>query len=678
MSIGGVFLVISVTFGALLIAAGLITRKWVNDSSDFILAGREISLALNIFGVAAIGFAGTSIALSPGFAILYGFWGSFISLGIIFSIGGLSLYGLFFTTFVRRCGAQTLPEWLELRYSSKVRLIITIGTILGLTGIMANNVVSMSGVITGFTGWPLYATISVIFFLFLLFSYLGGFWAITFTDFLQLIVGLIAVPLIIFSFFSSYGDFAWLQANWASEAGFLTSGLTGMSMPVFSLKYPSFLTFAFLFAAFLVWGNNYYWLRAASCRSERTAKLSFFWAGVLLCVVFYVPLTLVGSFVGAAYPDLFAPIGTVPAVAAYGVFLRELPVFIAAFLLLTSLAAGVSTSTTAHIGASSVAVRDIYQKYINPSAKPQQLILPSRVILLALGVLVWFLSFYPGGPVYLFAFSTSWLGPPSLLVFLGIVWRRFNAVAALWSAAISMATMFVLTLLELTKIFAISQYSHVGIVGFIAAIIPAVIITYATKPKYYGSPDWVREPNENNREDVKLDQNGLEVLMLIRMGYANMSELCDILGQDAGVLNKHVEKLDLGGYIVRQSLTGSGFYAFTISTKGIDALPEFSEEETVLLQDNLSLDSVRVLRIAAQDTGILPQLISSGEYTSLEISATLSKLIRNGYLLEGGFWKRTISLTETGKAVLDKHKGIKTKEVSYTPSAAHIGKNIAG
>jgi len=665
MSISVVFLIITAVFGALLIAAGWVTRKWIQDSSDFILAGREISLALNIFGVAAIGFAGTSIALSPAFAILYGFWGSFLVLGVIFSIGGLSCYGLFFTKFVRRCGAQTLPEWLELRYNSKVRFVITIGTILGLTGIMANNVVSMTGVVAGFTGWPMFATISVIFFVFLLFSYLGGFWAITFTDFLQLVVGLIAVPLIVFSFFNYYGDFSWLQASWPSQAGFMATGLTGMSLPVFSLRHPSLLTSVFLFAAFLVWGNNYYWLRAATCRSERAAKLSYFWGGVLLCIVFYIPLTLIGSFVGAANPDLFAPVGTVPAVAAYGVFLKELPVFIAAYLLLASMAAGVSTSTTAHIGASSVAVRDIYQKYIRPQAKPHELVMPSKIILLILGVLVWLLCFFPGGPIYLFAFATSWLGPPSLLVLLGIIWRRFTAPAALWSAIISMATMFILTLLELMKVFVISQYAHVGIAGFIAAIIPAVIITYVTKPKYYGNPTWERVPSDTNREAITLQKEEIEVLILIQSGYETTSELLDVLGLDAGALAPYIERLDRGGYIIRQSMTGSGFYTFNISARGYAALPELSAEEKSLFEDNLSLDSLRIMRVSAKDAALLPQIIGSGEYTSLKISAILSKLIRNGYLKEGGFFKRTVTLTDTGNKVMNKHENIKTRDFVY-------------
>ena len=103
------FLVFFAVFSAILMYAGFITRKWVTDSSDFILAGREVSMLINIFGVAAIGYAGTSIALAPGFAVSFGFWGS-MAWSAIYSIGGLAFYGVLFSDFIRKCGAQTLPE----------------------------------------------------------------------------------------------------------------------------------------------------------------------------------------------------------------------------------------------------------------------------------------------------------------------------------------------------------------------------------------------------------------------------------------------------------------------------------------------------------------------------------------------------------------------------------------
>ena len=170
-------------FALLLVWIGWFTRKWISDTSDFILAGREVSLLVNTAGVAAIGFAATSIAFGPALQILYGFWGSLIAMGLIYSIFGLAFYGLLFSSYIRRCGAHTLPEWLEMRFSSGTRTVITIATIVGLVGILANNIVSMAMVVVGYTQFPIVYVIAALFLLFLLFTYMGGLWAVTLTDF---------------------------------------------------------------------------------------------------------------------------------------------------------------------------------------------------------------------------------------------------------------------------------------------------------------------------------------------------------------------------------------------------------------------------------------------------------------------------------------------------------------
>ena len=60
-----IFVVIFVIFCAFLLGAGLISKRWVKESSDFVLAGREISTPINVVGVIAIGFAGTTVTLAP-------------------------------------------------------------------------------------------------------------------------------------------------------------------------------------------------------------------------------------------------------------------------------------------------------------------------------------------------------------------------------------------------------------------------------------------------------------------------------------------------------------------------------------------------------------------------------------------------------------------------------------
>src|SRR5699024_3879609 len=215
-------------------------------------------------------------------------------------IGGLALYGIIFAPYIRRSGAHTLSEWLEMRFDSRTRTLVTLATILGLLGIMANNVVSMAIVTTGFTGWSLLGTLAVIFFLFVLFTYIGGFWAVTLTDFLHLCVGIIAFPVLILSLVMKFGGFSFINSECAGT-GFMTKGIADGILSLFSLVYPSVLTFTILYGCFLVWGNNYYWLRVSSSRNESVARNGFIIGGILLVVV---PITIL-AFVGIYAASIF-------------------------------------------------------------------------------------------------------------------------------------------------------------------------------------------------------------------------------------------------------------------------------------------------------------------------------------------------------------------------------------
>lgn len=648
MTISTTLLVMFAVFAGVLLYGGYATRKWINDSSDYLLAGREVSLIINMFGVAAIGYAGTSITLCPGFMVLFGVKGA-LAFGVAYLIAGLMCYGLIFAKFIRRCGAQTLPEWLEMRFDSRTRTIVTIATILGLLGILANNIVSMAITVAGFTEWNYLITTSAIFAIFLIFTYAGGFWAVTLTDFMQMIIGLIALPTLLISLMTRFGSLSGSIGNWPSAAGLMNSGIAGLSMPDMSLKYPSVLTMFLLFGMFLVWGNNYYWLRVASCRSERVAKRSFIYAALLLFFVMYSILYVIGIYSGANQVDIFA--GGVPATAAFGVSLRAVPTFVASFALLGALAASISTATTAHMGATNTAVRDIYGKLIKPDAKPKELVKPAKLIMLVLGILVWFLSFYPGGPSYLFAFANSWLGPPAVLVFYGAFWPRATKEGAFWGALISICAMMVITVLHLTKVWSITQYMHQGVFGLIITLVLTTVISLMTKPKYYGESSWKKEGSQTSK-NIELGETDIKVLGLIRDGFDTMGEITDLLGVDSSISNKIIEVLDRNRLIKRDALSGSGFYKFSITQEGIKQLPETSKEALLLLEKSLTKDELSILQAIKKGKEELYSFVNKSELDSLKFSVLASKLIRNGYLKEGGLLKRTITITDKGKSVV--------------------------
>ena len=275
MSQNTIFITVFVVFVAFLFIASFIAKNWVKESDDYVLAGRQISTVLNVFGVIAIGFAGTTIALAPGFAVQYGLLGSLAWCGI-YSFCGLALFGLLYSNFIRRCGAQTLPEFLEMRFDGRTRSVVAITSVIGMCGIMANNIVSSVNNICAYTGWSSAIVTALIFLVIILFTYISGMWAISMTDFVQVILGIVVVPMVFFLVVQHYGWWDALVANWPTE-NIMTVGLVG-SMKGAALTYPSILNFLILFCAALVWGNNYYWMKVANCRSEKVARKSFVWS----------------------------------------------------------------------------------------------------------------------------------------------------------------------------------------------------------------------------------------------------------------------------------------------------------------------------------------------------------------------------------------------------------------
>jgi SSS family solute:Na+ symporter len=344
--------------------------------------------------------------------------------------------------------------------------------------------------------------------------------------------------------------------------------------------------------------------------------------------------------------------GGVAPTAAFGVTLRVVPVGVASFALLGALASSISTATTAHMGATGTTVRDIYARIFRPNATPKELMKPSKIIMLVLGVLVWFLSFYPGGPTYLFAFATAWLGPPAVLVFYGAFWPRITKDGAFWGAIISIGAMMVVTILELSGIWSISQYMHQGAFGLIITLVLTTGISLATKPKYYGESTWKVEP-EGEVPDATINDIEEEVLDLIRKGYDTMGEITDYLGVDSSESNKAIESLDQKRFIARFSNKGSDFYKFKITEAGKKKLPILSEGEEKLAQQNLIVREIELLKIIENGEEDIRKYVKENELSSLKFSVMVAKLIKFGYLNESGLLKRKIHLTDEGKKAIN-------------------------
>ena len=651
-----VFVIMFIVFIGILVGCGVYAKRWVSDASDFVLAGRGVSTPINMMGVIAIGFAGTTVALAPGFSIMYGLKTS-LAWGLIYGIAGLLLYGVLWGKFVRLNGAQTLPEYLEMRYSAKIRPVIAVTSVIGMCGILANNIVSCVSTIVGYTGWNTTVVTLVIFLVIITFTFISGLWAATITDFFQVCLGVIAVPLMLTLLANRYGGFEAIAAKWANS-DFMNFGVSGAAgAPVLALTYPSWLNFVILFAAALVWGNNYYWMKIASCRSEKVAKKSFVLAAILLTIIFTIPFAIIGLYAGAHHTEVFVQGGgKLAATGAYGFLASTFVPLLGSFFVVGACAASISTASTSALGASAVASRDIYQRLINPKATPKQTLRMSKFIMIGLGVVTWILCQFPGGATYLFAFANCWLVPPAILLMLGAIWPRFNNTGAFVGALVGMIFMCLCTLFNnVLHIFVIDKWIYMATAGFLVTLVAAVIGSFFGKPKYYGKAGWERVPTASNRIDVTLDDFDKQVLSLIRLGHCYQADITDYMGVDSAKASASVEKLDQGGLIVRAGMTGTKFYTYSITEKGEAALAPLAGAEAEMAKDKLCPLYVELLSIVKNNPEKQAEFVKKHEIASMKMAAISSHLTRQGYIIEGGLFKRKLRITDKGSAAVAKY-----------------------
>ena len=160
----------------------------------------------------------------------------------------------------------------------------------------------------------------------------------------------------------------------------------------------------------------------------------------------------------------------------------------------------------------------------------------------------------------------------------------------------------------------------------------------------------------------KPNEQETKILELVAQGNIFMAELIDITGLGGEVLNHSIEALDQNRYIRRAGFVGGNFWTFSISKKGLEALPEMSELEKEFHELGLWPTDLDTLELFNKHSGVLA---SQCIYTNIEGSdkqlaaiGSMVKLIRLGYIREFGFVRRKVELSDSGKQLLSKHRTI--------------------
>ena len=335
------------------------------SSSSYSLGDRNIPpwvIAMSIFAtfVSSISF----LAL-PGNAYLTN-WNAFVfSLSIPISLWVAVKY---FVPLYRKINSPSAYTFLETRFGPWARIyvsscylltqIMRVGTILYLLALTLNAVV----------GWDIITIIIITGLTVTIYSLLGGFEAVVWTDAIQgiiLIGG--AVATIIYILFAMPGGPTQLFSIAAKNHKF---GLGSFGV---SLSEPTF--WVVLVYGIFINLQNYgidqnYVQRYMACKTEKEAKRSVFWGGMI-----YVPVSLVFVFIGTALFSFYhSGAATLPndllgkADRIFPFFmLTQLPAGLTGLLIASVFAAGMSTISTGFNSSATVFLTDYYKRY---SKKP--------------------------------------------------------------------------------------------------------------------------------------------------------------------------------------------------------------------------------------------------------------------------------------------------------------------
>jgi len=474
---------------------GIKSRKFVSSSSDFLLSGRELSMPVNIFSFFSGPFSALTIVAVMSFAINFGLPGVLVYV-TAFGIFGMIPYAIIMGRTIRRSGAMTTAEYLEMRYSKSLRRLISFVALIGILGLTANNILAFANIFGTYFGVNILITTLLGILLFLFFTFIGGMWGVVLTDFVQVIISFIGGPVIIIALMVTFGRFGDAIAAWTAGTGmnFFLEGIRGGKMPVAVMTYPSVITTILAVGISIVWGGQHYWMRVTSSRTEKDGVTMVIISGVLMIAMMLI-LIVPGLYAGAFFSDKLLD-GTLRADQMYGTLLRGFATPFTVYLLVFTLATGISTCSSLLMGCVQIAVRDFYGQFINRAPNEKQLTNAGRIATVVICLLCWLLTFYPGGVVFLLAFASSWMAPAGYLTITGIVSKRANSTGAMAGTITALVVSTVWTVLNLANIPVggknISGIVHmVGLIP-ICVILPTLVVSYCTesKSKYWGKKGW--------------------------------------------------------------------------------------------------------------------------------------------------------------------------------------------
>jgi SSS family solute:Na+ symporter len=395
--------------------------SWIGNPDDFYVAGRQLTpfilaatlTTANISLFSLVGVSGT--AYRSGISIIWLTWTG--NMALVFS-------GLFVIPLFRRLRIRTIPEFLEMRYNSAVRLLVGVLWVFRLAfwiAVVLYAAVAAAQQLTGIRSFSLWvfglAAIVV------LYTMLGGMWSVVLTNNLGFLLMMCSLLIILPLAMAAAG---W----WPGLVAHLPQG--HLDLITVTGKYNWKTVIAFLFLG-IQWATlDQGLLQAAfSARDPRVVS-----KGMVLSGLMITPFALLWILPGLAarvlYPALPRPEMAVPTLVVH-----LIPIGVLGCVTAGLLASALSTLGSNLGAVATVVANDIYGRFVNQQASPRQLLMAVRLATLFAGALVISTTYLVprlGGAVDAYLTIISIMDMPLFVIAIpyGLLWEKTT-----WQGAIT-------------------------------------------------------------------------------------------------------------------------------------------------------------------------------------------------------------------------------------------------
>jgi sodium/proline symporter len=398
------------------------------DLEGYLLGGRNVGPLVTAMTLQSTSMSGYMFLGAGALAYTQGYWALWYAAG---DVGGgvlnLSLIGRRMRKLSQIMGSLTCIEYLENRYPSPATRLIgaTLTVFLLAFYVLAQFIAGGKGMelVTGLS-YPLALFISLA--IIIVYTFLGGYLAVAYTDFFQSLVMVVGVIWILVASLVHVGGLTeanrriaeidpTLLSTWGKGLGFHGQwGVVLGAVLVFSVGYM---------------GWPHVVTRHMAMQKPRTARLAGAYATIWNLLFVPAPY-LVGVLAILILPTLDDP-----ELAIFRVATTLLPAAVTGIVMAAIMAAVMSTADSLLLQTGSVASRDLYERFINPRATERQMVWVSRALVLGIGIAGYVVALVQPPAVFdVVIFATSVLGSAfTPAFFCAVWWKKANTPGAIAS-----------------------------------------------------------------------------------------------------------------------------------------------------------------------------------------------------------------------------------------------------